>query len=114
MNIDDVLAKAKEQAKGKLMTLIKDNYIYYLVLLKQDNTFDFEFIKQMNECIDEVEKSVGPAVLICIGAGDKIFTTGFNLPVWEKEGIIVQWQSIMMMHKLFARILTLPMPTMAI
>jgi enoyl-CoA hydratase/carnithine racemase len=89
MNIDDVLAKAKEQGKGKHMTLVKDNTIYYLVLLKQDNTFDFESIKQMNECLDEIEKSEGPAVLVCIGAGDKIFSTGFNLPVWEKEGIIV-------------------------
>lgn len=114
MNIDDVLTKAKEQGKGKLMTLIKDNYIFYLVLLKQDNTFDFEFIKQMNECLDEVEKSEGPACLVCIGSYDKIFTTGFNLPVWEKEGIIVQWQSIMMMHKTFARFLTLPVPTMAV
>ncbi len=114
MNTDDVLAKAKEQGKGKLMTLVKDNTIFYLVLLKQDNTYDFEFAKQMNECLDEVEKSEGPAVLVCIGAGDKIFTTGFNLPTWEKEGFIYQWQSIMMMHKLFDRVLTLPVPTMAV
>ena len=33
MNIDNVLAKAKEQGNGKLMTLIRDN------------TYDFEFVK---------------------------------------------------------------------
>ena len=45
MQIDDVLMKAKEHGKGKYMTLIKDGTIFYLVLLRQDNTFDFEFIK---------------------------------------------------------------------
>ena len=45
MDIDDVLAKAKEQGNGKLMTLIRDKTIFYLVLLKQDNTYDFEFVK---------------------------------------------------------------------
>ena len=88
MNICDVLTKAKEQGKGKYMSLIQDGTIFYLVLLKQDNTFDFEFIKQMHECLDVVEKSEGPAVMVCIGVGEKIFTTGFNLPVWEKEGVI--------------------------
>ena len=114
MNIDDVLAKAKEQGKGKYMTIVKDGTIFYLILLKQDNTFDFEFIKQMNECLEIVEKSEGPAVMVCMGVGDKIFTTGFNLATWEKEGVVHQWQSIVTMHKLFDRILTLPVPTMAV
>jgi enoyl-CoA hydratase/carnithine racemase len=96
------------------MTIVKDGTIFYLVLLRQDNTFDFEFIKQLNESLEIVEKSEGPAVMVCIGVGDKIFTTGFNLPVWEKEGVITQWQSIMMMHKVFDRVLTLPVPTLAV
>jgi enoyl-CoA hydratase/carnithine racemase len=114
MNINDVLTKAKDQGKDKYMTIVQDGTIFYLVLLRQDNTFDFEFIKQMNDCLDLVEKSEGPAVMVCIGVGEKIFSTGFNLPTWEKEGFITQWQSIMSIHKLFDRILTLPVPTLAV
>jgi Delta3-Delta2-enoyl-CoA isomerase len=96
------------------MSLVRDREIFYLVLTKQDNTFDTEFIKQINECIDEVEATTGAAVLIVIGTGDKIFSTGFNLPRWQKEGVIYQWQTIMQMHKVFDRILTMSIPTLCV
>lgn len=61
------------------VTLVRDKNVFYIVLPKVDNTFDYEFIAGFNKCLDEVEKSTGPAILVTLGLGTKIFSTGFNL-----------------------------------
>jgi enoyl-CoA hydratase/carnithine racemase len=66
---------------------VKDGVIFYLVLNRPKNVFDFETIGLINAALDEVEKSTGAACLVTIGSGDKIFSTGFNLKMWA-TGVI--------------------------
>jgi len=69
----------------------------------------------LHKALDTVEAAApGPACLVCAGTGDKMFSTGFNLKWWAKEGIVPQWQSILAIQKLYDRILTFPMPTMCV
>ena len=70
------------------MALVKDGAIYYLVLNQENNLIDFGIIKQINDCLDELEKTTGAACLITIGSGEKIFSTGFNLKMWASGGVI--------------------------
>jgi enoyl-CoA hydratase/carnithine racemase len=49
--------------------------------------FDFNIIKLLEECLNAVEKGEGPAVLVTIGTGSKIFSSGFDLEFWKRDKI---------------------------
>ena len=108
---EEIFAQAK--AINAEVALVKDGPIYYLVLGRQDNTFNFEIMKQIHACLDEVEKSTGPACLVTIGTGERMFSTGFDLKMWA-TGVIPQWQSVLVIQSLFDRMLTLGIPTVCI
>ena len=56
-----------EQAKGKDIALVKEGPVFFLVLNKPDNNFDFDSMKAIHECLDQVEASTGAACLVTIG-----------------------------------------------
>ena len=67
-----------EQAKGKDIALVKEGSVFFLVLNKPDNNFDFDSMKAISshicvveraihECLDQVEASTGAACLVTIG-----------------------------------------------
>ena len=93
LTLEQIFAKASE--KGTDVTLVNDGPIYYMVLSRPDNTFNFDSIKAINSCLDEVEKTTGVACLVTIGTGDRMFSTGFDLTMWA-TGILPQWQSILL------------------
>ena len=83
----------------------------YLVLNKEDYLFDDETIAKIDALIDYVEEmEEGPACLVTIGAGKKLFSTGFNLNNWTLNDVNAL-TSIAKYQKLLARFITLPMPT---
>lgn len=95
------------------MALVEDKHVFYLVLNRNDNKFDFKIIKAIEDCLDIVEKSTGPKVLVTIGTGQKIFSSGFDLDFWKKDRMAMV-QSIVTIQGLFARFLTLSVPTMCV
>lgn len=95
------------------MGLIKDGQIFYFVMNHGDNTFTNDIIDKVNKYIDEIEASKGSAVLVTIGTGSRVFSTGFDLKFWS-ESIINPLTSIPKMQTLLNRILTLSIPSMAI
>ena len=76
------------------------------------NTLDYEFLDTFNKIIDEVEASVGDAVLITIGS-KKVFSSGFNLKNWENN-VKYKTMSIILSQRLFARLLTINVPSLCI
>ena len=40
---------------------------------------DRNFINKMHEFLDKIEASEGPAIVVTIGSGPKVFCSGFNL-----------------------------------
>ncbi|TNV76189.1 hypothetical protein FGO68_gene933 [Halteria grandinella] len=109
MNIDQVF----KEAGDKSIALVRDGAIFYLVLNRPENVFDFDTIAAINACLDEVEKSTGAACLVTIGSGDKVFSTGFNLKFWA-TGVIPQFQSIVLIQEMFDRMLTIGVPTLCV
>ena len=53
-----------------------------MVLNTKMNMIDMNFIAKMNQVLDEVEASEGPAVLVTVASGPKVFSSGFNLKFW--------------------------------
>ncbi len=95
---------------------MKEGPVFFLVLNRPDNTLDFEFMDAVDACLNEVEKSTGAACLVTIGQSDqaKAFSTGFNLKKWSSQGIKYQFHSVLHSQQLFARMLTLGIPTICV
>eukprot|EP00347_Sterkiella_histriomuscorum_P006019 403354381 len=98
------------EATGKDVALVQDNEIYYLVLNRKDNTVNLQMIKQINECLDQLEKTKGPACLVTLGTDQVAFSTGFDSEVWA-QGVKQRYQIALLFQRLMSRILTLPIPT---
>ena len=95
------------------MGLIKDGPIFYFVLNKGQNTFNNDVIDKVNGYVDQIEASTGPAVLVTIGTGDLMFSTGFDLKFWAEQ-LANPLTSIAKMQGLLNRLMTLSVPSMAV
>lgn len=108
LSIKEVFAQAGDQ---KIAHVI-DGPINYMVLNTPFNMIDMHFIDSCNQIIDTVEASKGEAVLVTIGSG-KCFCSGFNLKMWQNSERD-KFLSIVRMHKIFARLITLNVPSLAV
>ena len=72
-----------------------------------------EVINRLLGYIDEVEASTGPAVLVTIATGAKIFSTGFNLSWWAQD-LTNSLTSIAKFQELMNRFLTISVPSLAV
>lgn len=59
--------------------LIHEGDIFYLVLNRQNNTFDKDSIDTISKYLDVVAEAKGARVLVTLGTGPKFFSTGFPL-----------------------------------
>ena len=112
MSLQEVFAKAEPE---QLASLVHDpaTSIYYLVLQREDNTFNYELIKRLHELLDQLEKTSGAACLVTIGVGPRFFSTGFDLNLWATGNEHMQ-RSVLLMQELMSRFLTLGVPTMCV
>ena len=108
LKLKEVFAKAGDQQ----IAHVADGHIHYMVLNTPFNMIDMEFIKTCNKIIDTVEASKGPAILVTIGSG-KCFCSGFNLKMWAKSEVD-KYLSIVRMQRVFSRVLTLNVPSLAV
>ena len=53
--------------------------VYVLVLNKPGNSFSTDFIRKINDKLDEVENSDGPACLVTVSTDLKCYSTGLDL-----------------------------------
>jgi Delta3-Delta2-enoyl-CoA isomerase len=97
----------------KHLDLITHEDIHYLVMNQQDNKFSIPWMKDFNALLDKVEATKGPGALVTIATGPKIFHTGFDLDQW-KTNQLGQYESFAMCQHLLARLLTFPLPTIAV
>ena len=86
--------------------------IFFLVLNRPDNTFNFEWMKKVSAHLDTVANSQGAAVLVTIGTG-KIFSTGFDFKVWL-EHPTNPYHTTSIMQEIYKKMLGLNVPTMCV
>ena len=109
LTLKEVFAKAGSDQ----ISLVKDGHIFYMVLNTKLNMIDMNFIIKMNQILDEIENSEGPAVLVTVASGPSVFCSGFNLKFWAANPWNMAF-SLSGMQKVFARLLTLNVPSLCV
>lgn len=83
------------------------------MLTRKDNTWNLDRINAYLAVLDKIEKSEGPGVMITIGTGPKLFSSGFDLGFWA-ESYPNMRNSIVRFQEIMARLLGFPMPTVCV
>ncbi|WP_333618306.1 enoyl-CoA hydratase/isomerase family protein [Dietzia sp.] len=76
-----------------------------------DNVFSPDFLDSIESCLDTLEAAEGPAALVTIGAG-KFYSNGLDVEYGFRDAETLN-PYIERVHRMFARFLELPMPTVA-
>ena len=95
-----------------LMRLEREGDVFVLHLTQDDNRFNPDSNAEWNEALDEVEASTGPAALVTTGIG-KYYSNGLDLDRLMEGGGGLLGEYIPTMLRLFARMLRLPVVTVA-
>ncbi len=94
--------------------ITRDGAVFILTMNAGENRFNRGFLAALAGALDEVEGASGPAALVTVGGSEKFYSNGLDL-AWlgsdegREEGATFVEDTI----RLFARFLTLPIPSVA-
>lgn len=93
--------------------LTQHDDVYVLTMDAGENRFNRDSLERINELLDDVAASTGPAALVTTGTG-KFYSNGLDLD-WAMSGEAdMSFPELALeTQKLFARTLTFPRPTVA-
>lgn len=91
--------------------LTQQDAVHVLDLGDDENRFSHDWLKNVHALLDTVAEGTEPAVLVTTGTG-KFYSNGLDLEWLLAHGDQAQ-QYINDVQELFARVLTLPVPTVA-
>ncbi|TQL66389.1 enoyl-CoA hydratase/carnithine racemase [Nocardioides albertanoniae] len=94
-----------------MVTISSDAPVWTLDLGDDENRFSPDWLEAVGAALDEIEASTEPAVLVTIGGG-KFYSNGLDLE-WLGQNLDQHDAYVRRVEDLFARILTLPVPTVA-
>lgn len=94
-----------------MVTISHDGPIWTLDLGEDENRFSPDWLEAVDGALDQLEASTGPAALVTIGQG-KFYSNGLDLD-WLGQNFDQHEAYVERVQALFARILTLPVPTVA-
>ncbi|MFI6455523.1 enoyl-CoA hydratase-related protein [Streptosporangium amethystogenes] len=92
-------------------TLDRQDDVFILDIGDTENRFHPDWIASVNAALDEVEKAEGPRALVTVATG-KFFSNGLDLD-WLFAHADRHRDYVVSVHELLARVLTLPMVTVA-
>lgn len=94
-----------------MVELVRQDVVFVLDLGDGENRFHPDWIAAVDAAVDEVERSTGPRALVTTATG-RIFSNGLDLE-WV-EGHRDEYEAyIRSVHRLYARLLSLPLATVA-
>ena len=93
-----------------MISLDRDGDVWILRMAAGENRFNQEWLDAMHAALDQVEAADGPAALVSTGEG-KFYTNGLDLD-WL-AGYPEAGAFLAGVNQLNARLLTLPLPTVA-
>jgi enoyl-CoA hydratase/carnithine racemase len=96
-----------------IMDLKKQGDVFILSMQSGENRFNRTFIDALNEALDTVENSAGPAALVTIGGEDKFYSNGLDLAWLSGDGQGEAPEFIKAVLKLLGRVMAFPVPTAA-
>ncbi|MEU1198267.1 enoyl-CoA hydratase-related protein [Streptomyces sp. NPDC005813] len=92
-------------------TLDRQDNVFVLDLGDDENRFHPDWIASVNAALDEVEKAEGPRALVTTATG-KFYSNGLDLD-WLFAHADQYHEYVVSVHDLFARVLSLPIVTVA-
>lgn len=98
----------------QMVQLDREGDVFVLTLCHGDNRWNTTLVEQINRALDEVERSEGPAALVTASADPKFFSNGLDLDWLASRGEHPGGDRRIFAEvamALFARVMTLPMPT---
>jgi enoyl-CoA hydratase/carnithine racemase len=91
--------------------LQRDGDVFVLRFDDEENRFSPAFLDGIHEALDTVEKAEGPRALVTVGTG-KFYSNGLDLGWLSANGDQAE-AYLGRIHGVFARLLSLPLPTVA-
>jgi len=95
-----------------MIKLDRDGDVHVLRMVAEDNRFNAGFVSALNQALNEVEGSMGPAALVTSGTG-KFYSNGLDLEWMGSLGVEEVQEHVDNVHDMFIRMLTFPMITVA-
>ncbi|MFI1767891.1 enoyl-CoA hydratase-related protein [Streptomyces sp. NPDC020800] len=92
-------------------TLDRQDHVFVLDLGPGENRFHPDWIASVDAALDEVERAQGPRALVTAATG-KFYSNGLDLD-WLLAHADRHRDYVVSVHALFARLLSLPVPTVA-
>jgi len=96
-----------------IVDLKKEGDVFLLTMQSGENRFNRTFIDAMNQALDVIEKSSGPAALVTIGGEEKFYSNGLDLAWLGGDGRKEMAQFVNAVLKFLGRLLAFPVPTVA-
>ncbi len=94
-----------------MIELKREAEVFVLRMTSGENRFNRAFLTAMNDALDEVEQSEGPAALVTVGE-EKFYSNGLDLD-WLTANPDLVTDFLADFERLFARVLAFPMITVA-
>jgi enoyl-CoA hydratase/carnithine racemase len=96
-----------------MFELNREGEVFILTMQKGENLFTLPFLEALNQALDTVEHSSGPAALVTIGGEQKFYSNGIDLAWLTGEGKS-EWSKFLdALLKFLGRVLAFPLPTVA-
>jgi enoyl-CoA hydratase/carnithine racemase len=97
-----------------VIRLERDGEVFVLTMAAGENRWSTTFVRAIDEALDEVEASTGPAALVTASESEKFFSNGLDLEWLSHEGDHPGGDRAAFGAEamaLFARLITFPIPT---
>ena len=101
---------------SEYITLEQHGHVSVLTLNNGENRWTTNMVREMNLALDEVEQTEGPQALVTASSDPKFFSNGLDLEWITSDGEHIGGDRKVFgdeAMKLFARLITFPMPTIA-
>jgi enoyl-CoA hydratase/carnithine racemase len=96
-----------------MVDLRRENEVFILTLQSGENRFNRPFLEAVNEALDAVETSSGPAALVTVGGEEKFYSNGLDLAWLMGDGEKERKEFVRAVLKFLGRVLAFPVPTVA-
>jgi enoyl-CoA hydratase/carnithine racemase len=96
-----------------MVDLKKEGDIFILTMQAGENRLNRAFIEAMNQALNAVEESRGPAALVTIGGEEKFYSNGLDLAWLAGDGEKERPQFVKSVLKFLGRLMAFPVPTVA-
>ncbi len=93
--------------------LKREGDVFILTMQSGENRFNPSFIGDMNQALDQVERSTGPAAVITVGGEEKFYSNGLDLAWLMGEGRKEWKHFVPEVLKFLGRVMGFPVPTVA-